>query len=76
MLREWEKKHPGRLETIFNALGKIEATHLLDRSLRDFASIRATGTPVPDGDLACDETAVLEDTASASAVYRVDRIDD
>src|SRR5215831_12108325 len=73
MLREWEKKHPGRLETIFNALGKVEATHLLDRSLRDFASIRATGKPVPDGDLACDETAVLEDTASASAVYRVDR---
>jgi tRNA 2-thiocytidine biosynthesis protein TtcA len=76
MLREWEKKHPGRLETIFNALGKVEATHLLDRSLRDFASIRATGTPVPEGDLACDETAALEDTASAAAVYGVDRIDD
>ena len=76
MLRDWEKKHPGRLETIFNALGKVEATHLLDRGLRDFASIRPTGAPVADGDLACDETAVLEDAASATAVWRVDRIDD
>src|SRR5215467_3161350 len=55
MLREWEKKHPGRLETIFNALGKVEATHLLDRKLRDFSTVRAAGVAVPDGDLAFDE---------------------
>jgi len=55
MLREWEKQYPGRIESIFNALGKVEATHLLDRTLRDFAAIRATGSPVPDGDLACDD---------------------
>jgi tRNA 2-thiocytidine biosynthesis protein TtcA len=55
MLREWEKKHPGRLETIFNALGDIVPTHLLDRKLRDFANVRAAGTPVPDGDLAFDD---------------------
>src|SRR4029077_11419862 len=55
MLREWEKRHPGRVETIFNALGNVVTTHLLDRTLRDFAAIRATGSPVPDGDLACDD---------------------
>jgi tRNA 2-thiocytidine biosynthesis protein TtcA len=55
MLREWEKRHPGRVETIFNALGNVVTTHLLDRTLRDFASIRATGSPVADGDLACDD---------------------
>jgi len=58
MLREWERKYPGRLESIFNALGKVEATHLLDRTLRDFAAIRATGMPASDGDLACDEPAL------------------
>jgi tRNA 2-thiocytidine biosynthesis protein TtcA len=58
MLREWERKYPGRLESIFNALGKVEATHLLDRRLRDFAAIRATGMPASDGDLACDEPAL------------------
>jgi len=55
MLREWEKKHPGRLETIFNALGDIVPTHLLDRKLRDFAKVRAAEMPVPDGDLAFDD---------------------
>ncbi len=62
MLREWEKKHPGRVETIFNALGNVVPTHLLDRTLRDFAAIRSTGAsggPVPDGDLACDDDPAL-----------------
>jgi len=57
MLREWEKQHPGRVETIFNALGNVVPTHLLDRTLRDFAAVRATGAPVPDGDRACDDDA-------------------
>jgi tRNA 2-thiocytidine biosynthesis protein TtcA len=55
MLREWERKYPGRSESIFNALGNVVATHLLDRKLRDFAAIRPAGVPVPDGDLACDD---------------------
>ena len=58
MLREWEKKHPGRIETIFNALGNVVSTHLLDRTLRDFRAIRASGasdTPVARGDLAFDD---------------------
>jgi tRNA 2-thiocytidine biosynthesis protein TtcA len=71
MLRDWEKKHPGRLETIFNALGKVETTHLLDRRLRDFAAIRATGVPVADGDLACDEGFDLE-RASAATNWRME----
>jgi tRNA 2-thiocytidine biosynthesis protein TtcA len=62
MLREWEKKHPGRVETIFSALGNVVPTHLLDRSLRDFAAIRSTGAsgaPVPDGDLGWDDDPAL-----------------
>jgi tRNA 2-thiocytidine biosynthesis protein TtcA len=43
MLREWEKRHPGRLETLFGALGNVAPSHLLDRSLFDFAKIEATG---------------------------------
>src|SRR6185369_15765655 len=33
MLREWERKFPGRVDSIFNALGKVEPSHLLDRTL-------------------------------------------
>jgi len=43
MLREWEKKHPGRLDTIFGALTNVAPSHLLDRSLFDFANIEAKG---------------------------------
>ena len=47
MLRDWEKKHPGRTDTIFGALTNVAPSHLLDRSLFDFANIEATGEPAP-----------------------------
>jgi tRNA 2-thiocytidine biosynthesis protein TtcA len=43
MMRDWEKKHPGRMDTIFGALTNVAPTHLLDRTLHDFANIEATG---------------------------------
>jgi tRNA 2-thiocytidine biosynthesis protein TtcA len=75
MLREWEKHHPGRIETIFNALGKVVTTHLLDRTLRDFAAIRPTGTPDPGGDRACDEVGTLDDARLFGAGHEAVRGD-
>ena len=74
MLRDWEKQHPGRVETIFNALGNVVTTHLLDRTLRDFAAIHATGAPMPDGDRACDEDAgrIERDVTIRIAGYAAD----
>ena len=54
MLREWEKRFPGRIESIFNAMGNVVPTHLLDRALQDFAAVRATGIASADGDRAFD----------------------
>lgn len=54
MLREWEKRFPGRVESIFNAMGNVVTTHLLDRALQDFAGVRATGVASADGDRAFD----------------------
>jgi tRNA 2-thiocytidine biosynthesis protein TtcA len=45
LLREWERHHPGRLESIFGALTNVAPSHLLDRSLFDFANIEAQGEP-------------------------------
>jgi tRNA 2-thiocytidine biosynthesis protein TtcA len=67
MLREWEKKFPGRVDSIFNALSNVVTTHLLDRRLQDFGNVRATGTPDEDGDLAFDVDVALEAAAEAMA---------
>jgi tRNA 2-thiocytidine biosynthesis protein TtcA len=37
MLNEWERRMPGRTETMFRALSNVSASHLLDRTLFDFA---------------------------------------
>ena len=60
MMKEWERKHPGRLDSIFNALGKVETTHLLDRTLNDFAAIRADGVAQASGDIAFDVDSTLD----------------
>jgi tRNA 2-thiocytidine biosynthesis protein TtcA len=39
MLREWERRHPGRVDTIFNALTRVTPSHLLDRALFDFNTL-------------------------------------
>jgi len=67
MLREWERKFPGRVESIYNALGKVETSHLLDRRIHDFRAIRATGRPEPDGDIAFDVDAALERATQLAA---------
>jgi tRNA 2-thiocytidine biosynthesis protein TtcA len=54
MLRDWEKRHPGRIESIFRALTRIEPSHLLDRRAFDFGAVAATGAAPPNGDWAID----------------------
>jgi tRNA 2-thiocytidine biosynthesis protein TtcA len=55
LLREWEKKFPGRVETMLTALQNITPSHMLDRRLFDFESVVATGQAEPDGDKAFDD---------------------
>ena len=67
MLRDWEKRFPGRVESVYNALGKITPSHLMDRALFDFAAVRATGRVEPDGDTGFDVDPELERAADAAA---------
>jgi tRNA 2-thiocytidine biosynthesis protein TtcA len=73
MLREWDRQHPGRSESMFNALSNVVTTHLMDRRLQDFASVRARGAPVADGDIAFDDDPCSD--ANAPTTIRVDHVD-
>ncbi len=55
MLREWEKKFPGRIENMFAALQNVVPSHLLDHSKFDFKNLVTTGLPSDDGDKAFDK---------------------
>lgn len=55
LMREWEKKYPGRVDNIFASLSTVAPSHLMDRNLFDFANLKATGVADADGDIAFDE---------------------
>jgi tRNA 2-thiocytidine biosynthesis protein TtcA len=54
MLREWEKKHPGRVETLLTSIQNVKPSHLLDRSLFDFGAVHVAGRSLSEGDTAFD----------------------
>jgi tRNA 2-thiocytidine biosynthesis protein TtcA len=55
MVREWERQHPGRTDNMLRALAHVTPSHLADRRLYPFETIRPTGEVNPEGDLAFDE---------------------
>ncbi|HEY0584657.1 MAG TPA: tRNA 2-thiocytidine(32) synthetase TtcA [Pseudoduganella sp.] len=55
MLREWERRHPGRIDNMAAAMGRITLSHLMDRNLFPFAMLQATGVADAQGDKAFDD---------------------
>ena len=73
MLRDWDKKTPGRTDHIFSALSTVAPSHLMDRQLFNFTDLAVTGTPIADGDIAFDETPCA--TESTVGVIRLQQRD-
>ncbi|MGN6809021.1 MAG: tRNA 2-thiocytidine(32) synthetase TtcA [Trinickia sp.] len=63
MIREWDKRFPGRVENMFNALSNVVPSHLMDPRLFPFAGLRATGNADPLGDIAFDDDPCSADGA-------------
>lgn len=55
MLAEWEKRFPGRIESIAASLTKVTPSHLMDADLFGFQHLAASGLPAAGGDIAFDE---------------------
>lgn len=64
MLAEWDRRHPGRVQTIFNSLARVVPSHLMDAALFGFRDLAATGAADPDGDIAFDEAPCEPDAAA------------
>ena len=65
MLQDWEKRFPGRIETMFRSLCNVVPSHLLDARLFDFSGLAATGTPDAEGDIAFDAPELPADLPQA-----------
>jgi tRNA 2-thiocytidine biosynthesis protein TtcA len=75
MLRDWERRFPGRIDNMFNALGHVVPSHLLDRNLYPFAKLQATGVADACGDKAFDDEDEACGTPAASPVIAL-RLDE
>ncbi len=60
MLRQWERDYPGRTDNLLTAMGNIVPSHLMDRQLFPFATLKTTGVAEPGGDRAFDDAAFTE----------------
>ncbi|KVM71938.1 tRNA 2-thiocytidine biosynthesis protein TtcA [Burkholderia ubonensis] len=80
LIREWDKRFPGRVDNMFNALAKVVPSHLMDTTLFPFTSLRATGEADPQGDIAFDEEpcSTGDDAAAPGAAQSISlvRFDD
>lgn len=54
LLRDWDKRYPGRIETMFRATQNIVPSHLCDTTLFDFKNVSHGGEIIDGGDLAFD----------------------
>ncbi len=54
LMRDWERRFPGRVDNIFASLGRVVPSHLMDRQRFDFAGLAADGQARADGDIAFD----------------------
>lgn len=70
MLKDWDKRFPGRLESMFRSLQNVVPSHLADTSRFDFKGLKTQDAPFADGDTAFDDVK-FEETAADSSFPKI-----
>ncbi|MDX1265903.1 MAG: tRNA 2-thiocytidine(32) synthetase TtcA [Oceanisphaera sp.] len=58
MLQDWDKRFPGRIESMFRSLQNLVPSHLLDHQQFDFKSINSDSGVIDGGDIGFDKPEV------------------
>ena len=77
LMREWERRHPGRVESIFSSLTRVVPSHLMDARHYPFKTLAVTDQPSPNGDVAFDNepcTPIAVDSSAKDILIEVDFI--
>lgn len=68
MLQDWDKNHPGRIESMFTAIKNVVPSHLCDSELFDFKGINANSGIIDGGDTAFDQETFTSAAPEKTAV--------
>lgn len=71
MLRDWDKQHPGRVETIFTALQRVSPSQLADNNIFNFTDLLLDRSAPPPEVKAWESD---KETSSGSMLERVQQI--
>lgn len=66
-IHDWERQYPGRIDNMLTAMGNITLSHMMDRQLYPFTTIKPSGVADPAGDKAFDEDDADEACATPAA---------
>ncbi|WP_036666335.1 tRNA 2-thiocytidine(32) synthetase TtcA [Paludibacterium yongneupense] len=72
MINDWDRRFPGRAETMFRALRNVVPSHLADTALFDFAGLRLGEVPAAGGDTAFDKEEFGEPASGRAAISILD----
>ena len=75
MLQDWDKNHPGRIESMFTAIQNVVPSHLCDSELFDFKAINSSSGIIDGGDTAFDQEVLSQTTALDSNQTKVNSAD-
>ena len=70
MIHDWERQYPGRIDNMCTAMGKVVPSHLADRKLFPFTTLKATGVAPNEGDVAFDEEPLVATGTRAVRLHR------